>query len=426
MKRVSALLLLLTLTLSVYACAVPKDSNTEIIPGNSSPDEPIKPAGAFSGDFDNRFGRGYESIIETDEAYYYCSFSGKYLYYYDKQSGISGVLCPKPECTHDEADKQNNSCGGFVHSHAKTLFLSEGRIGFVASARTPDYIGPALFRMNPDGTGRELVKALDFGETQNLSWPQRFDLHRRKLYGYNNYEKVEEGEPILYFSIVSLDPATGEYRTIYEKTDCGITIFPKLFYNGDYLYFTVPDAGPRMNTETLEIYRWDIGKEELEKLFSSGEEGMPGSFFDLWVENGCIYTSPGIPEAQNPAVYLISDGELQKVFGFDEDGAVYLIDGGAVCVTYPGFDLIAADMDGNTLRRIDRDLSFLEDVDYVVDPSRCSVGGIYGDTSELFVVYKGLKFEHGDGSKTSGSCLVRYDLTEEAPTAQLLAVSPWD
>ena len=73
----------------------------------------------------------------------------------------------------------------------------------------------------------------------------------------------------------------------------------------------------------------------------------------------------------------------------------------------------------------EKDLSFLDEIDCSVDASRYSLG-IYGDINELFVVFDGLRFEHEDGSSGSGSCLVRYDLTEDEPQAQLLAVSPWD
>lgn len=433
MKRTITFLLFFALLFGIFACASPKDTDSQSAAETADPSGSAVPAVTqepktyFTEDFDNRFGRGYESIVETGEAYYYCSFSGKYLYYYDKLSDIYGVLCPKPECIHDEAESANKSCSGFVGSHARSLFASGGKLFYAASVRTSDYQGPALFGMKADGTEREMALELDFGETQNVSWPQRFDLHRGKLYGFIDYEKVEAGEPILYFSIVSLDPASGDYRTIFEKTDCRTTIFPKLFYSGNYLYFTVPDAGPRINTDTLEIFRWDIEKEELEKLFSSGEEGMPGCMFDLWAEeDGSIYVSPAIPEeGANPAVYLVSDGEYQKVFEFDENGSAYMIGGGAVCVTYPGFDLIVTDRVGNVLRRIKRDTSFLDGIGYSVDASNLRLG-IYGDINELLVVYKSLRFEHEDGRKSSGTCLVRYDLTEDEPQAQLLAVSPWD
>ena len=77
MKKALTFLLLFALLLGISACVSPKETD---VSGNPTPDETIKPTAAFSEDFDNRFGRGYESIVETDEAYYYCAFRGKYLY----------------------------------------------------------------------------------------------------------------------------------------------------------------------------------------------------------------------------------------------------------------------------------------------------------------------------------------------------------
>ena len=421
-------ILLLFMLLVLFSFTVPKDQSLVTVSDTAFPSEMDSHlAESKNGsDFDNRFGRGYQNIIETDDAYYYCSFSGKYLYYYDKQSGISGVLCPKPECTHDEAGMENKNCGGFVNSHAKSLFSSGEKLFYVSGVWTPEYKGPALFRMNSDGTGREMVRELDFGETQDFSWPQRFDLHRGKLYGWISYEYVEESEPIIRFAIVSLDPETGEYRTIYEKDDCGMTIWPKLFYIDGYVYFSVPDAGPMLNTSTLEIFRWNIETEELEKLYSSDEAIIFGGMYDMWVENdGNIWLVPETNFERNPELMQILNGELKVVFEYPDFGSAHLIGGGTVNITYPGQELIITDMSGNVLKRIEKELSFFEDIGFNVDAYGCDLD-IYGDINELFVVYSHLRFVHDGRNMSYGSCLVRYDLTEDEPQAQLLAVSPWD
>ncbi len=424
MKRFLTIVFLLIVFINVSSCTSSLDDNNSDIDFSVNS---YKPEAAFSEDFGNRFGRGYESIIETGDAYYYCPFSGDYAYYYDKSGGVYGVLCPKPECRHDEAEAQNRSCSGYIDCHATSFFLSDGKLYYVSHLNVSDFKGPALFCMNPDGTGKEAVRKLDFGETQNICWPQRYDLHRGKLYGWIEYEKVENGEPAICFKVMSIDIETGNCRTIYEKSDCGTSIAPAFFFLDDSLYFSVPDQGPAPSTSSLEIFRWDIEKGSLEKLYSSGAGGVHGGMFDIWVEDdGSIWLVPkGINTGESSEVSIISNGELQTAFVFQDFGSAHLIDGGAVNVTFPEREIIVADREGNILKRIEKDLSFLDEIDCSVDASRYSLG-IYGDINELFVVFDGLRFEHEDGSSGSGSCLVRYDLTEDEPQAQLLAVSPWD
>jgi hypothetical protein len=90
MRRIIAILLLLLLAAAGCGCtpALPEDD-----PAGTA--EALKPI-----PFDNRFMSAFADIAETEDAYYlHSSFSGSnYLYYYDKASGESGVLCGKPEC----------------------------------------------------------------------------------------------------------------------------------------------------------------------------------------------------------------------------------------------------------------------------------------------------------------------------------------
>ena len=434
MKKVLIAILISVFLLGLVSCSVPKQQGSETaadnslqdtVPDTSSPGiVPSANPAAFREDFDNRFGRGYQTIIETDEAYYFCAFCGPYVYYYDKAGDVFGVLCSKPECMHDAKEAGNNNCGGTVNSHAKSLFLSGGRLYFVSSAKTPDFFGPALYSMKPDGTGREMVMKLDFGETQDLCWPQRYDLHRGKLYGFIDYEKVEAGEPMLCLEIVSLDPASGDYRTICKKDNCWV--IPQMFYLDDYVYFSVPDYDSETKTLEHEIFRWDIVSEELETVYSSGGPAAYSGIADMWVESdGSIFLISSInDESQTAELMLISNGELRVISEYSDSGIAHFIGGGTVNLNSSEKELIVTDLNGSELKRIGFELELPDDPNYTVDASRSAVD-IYGDTDELLVVYSNLKFSHSDGKMSSGSCLVLYDLTEETPTAQLLAISPW-
>ena len=53
------------------------------------------------------------SFLEREGVFLGTDLIGHYLNYYDEASGISGVLCADPACTHDSSD-----CGAYVETGA--------------------------------------------------------------------------------------------------------------------------------------------------------------------------------------------------------------------------------------------------------------------------------------------------------------------
>ena len=124
-SKVLRTIALLTALLEVLVCVacVPENGGTSAV-HTETPDatcttdaRPLKYEEVFepSTDFDNRFGRGFADIMETEDAYYLGLGKECYLYYYDKQTKEYGVLCGKPDCIHDaDPSGSNTECGGFV------------------------------------------------------------------------------------------------------------------------------------------------------------------------------------------------------------------------------------------------------------------------------------------------------------------------
>ena len=52
---------------------------------------------------------GVFAFQETEDLFFGSGLLGKTVYYYDKVSGISGVLCADPSCTHD-----SSACGARI------------------------------------------------------------------------------------------------------------------------------------------------------------------------------------------------------------------------------------------------------------------------------------------------------------------------
>ena len=91
MKRIICLVISALLLLPLAACAGKGTEDADAPGGTASPDGTAEPKSTDSpgsapreDDFDNRFGRGYANLIETEDAYYYADFNGSYIYYYDK------------------------------------------------------------------------------------------------------------------------------------------------------------------------------------------------------------------------------------------------------------------------------------------------------------------------------------------------------
>lgn len=70
---------------------------------------------------------GAISFQEADNFYCGSTLIGTQLYYYDKETGISGILCADPSCSHD-----SSSCGAYTKSGA-TMFLYNGSRYWITS-----------------------------------------------------------------------------------------------------------------------------------------------------------------------------------------------------------------------------------------------------------------------------------------------------
>lgn len=89
-------------------------------------------------------------MCESEQAYYLFSTSNNYLHYYDKESGISGILCGKPDCDHSDT-----SCNAYFIGSGDLMFYD----GYIYSVQQ----GNTLIRIKPDDTERETVQRLQSG-----------------------------------------------------------------------------------------------------------------------------------------------------------------------------------------------------------------------------------------------------------------------
>ena len=170
-----AIVIFLLLTLSISGC-----THTE---GNLLLDEKFDTEEYLAAyDVPKEYLTGGVNILARNDTVYYVNL-GDWLYYYDDQIGVSGRLCSKAECTHD-----NKNCNAYIGNVVSGLQVYDGHIYWIN--------GSALTRVDLSGENREIV--------QNLSvfsgmFP-RFYIHRGYVYTGDVQNKVEAGKAFGVFS----------------------------------------------------------------------------------------------------------------------------------------------------------------------------------------------------------------------------------
>ena len=371
-------------------------------------------------DYNNRFGMGYDNIIETEDAYYCCSsYASMYLYYFDKATKEWAVLCGKPECMHDEGGRD---CNGKIEMVGASLNYWDGRLHYFAIDY--DNHGYAFYSLALDGTGR--TKDAIFSKSSIVSGdtsPQRFDYHRGKCYGWKYYSEVVDGEPMDCIEIISADPETGEVGLVLKKETTALLSAPLLYYHGNCVYISFNVVVPIMfedhyeaESNVLCIYRWNIETEELEEVLETELVDIcrNGSNYRLYIDaEERILTAP---EFFDQTVYMIENGELREIFRFNNPWSFFILDGAAAAFSAEEMAIEIRGLDGSLIYEGELDTGFLDEL----DPSRGyridGWYGMYGDADAVFISFI-LKSSDGDRDTT---CLVRYDMADGTPTPEII------
>jgi len=155
------------------------------------------------------------SFQETDDFFCGSNTIGHYLQYYDKASGITGVLCADPACSHDSVE-----CGAYMKAGAN-LSVYDGKLYWIAkdaSGGRDDY----LWQSDLSGTNRRKIKSLSFENVIMAYQPQRYMIHRGNLYMLgrsNSVAGTQVGDRISLLStpLDNSQDITVLYENIFEQ-----------------------------------------------------------------------------------------------------------------------------------------------------------------------------------------------------------------
>ena len=373
-------------------------------PSDAQP-EPSAPARSPT-DCDSRFRLGQTaSVTEWDGVFYF--LVGEYVGYYDEASGESGILCGRPECTHEDW-----TCNAYMNDNAKSLFWYDGKLYWMGFDQQYLHVKgvPAnrgIWRMEPDGTGRELLKLLP-DEIKKLAVAS-VTFHRGNAYLLVREERVTDGVPESLFWI---------YRTKLDRSEEFTPLLCRsegLLYQvvDHYIYIAAhADPGDRDTPpHNVEISRYDLDTGEEELLLSpENAVNITAGCFCV-TDDQTVYVADWNTNTHTDMLYRLENGRLEPIPGTkDETGtySVWFLAGELAYRNHQNEDgsltVWVSDLDGKTLFCGVSPQDFRGD-DAGPTPLPVARTFLGGEKHFFLVYYMGIADRKG--------CVVRYDVLPE-------------
>ena len=353
MKRIFTFILILALCLPLVCCAktdAPVSTSgpngvtagpdgVTAAPVSTDPDATPGPyvPGPFDPetDYDNRYAAIFDcAIVDTEEAYYF--YRDGFIRYYDKIMEEEGYLCPKPECLHGEK-RPNAGCNAYATVNAGSLTYYEGQLWWVGDKGTGRSF--AIYRMNLDGTGKELVHEFEY-EGYSRGMIQYF-FHRGRIYWSRTDQEIINTQAFdtASFGYIGLDDF--EIHTVAVRRSF-INPQPTIRFAGDSAYFFVsyddidpdddiPDGQAdydayieflHAHRPTDEILRMDSAMEEPVTVYLDDEDGDYWGFYGFGIApDGTIYfqSSGELEDPDQPYEYGVNEYVIE-IFKVGADG----------------------------------------------------------------------------------------------------------
>ena len=282
MRNQRGILLALTVCLMLTACTPGgpgKDTQggTEVTQGFFEGDTPMPRY-----DADNQYLLWAGISIQEIENYIFGTGLGReYLHYYDLQTGVSGLLCPDPACTHD-----SNACSAKVGLCASVSYY-DGKLYWVGEDPAGGGNDRYLWRSDITGTNREKLKTISFQDTILVYQPQQYYIHRGNLYFLGKNSSVNGVEPGTRLALMTAPlEGDGGFTPLFDET------FPEganatVRFVGNRVYFAVQSfQADRSVNLTITCYNRTDGTSQV--LFE--QNSMEEILGEMWVtESGEIY-----------------------------------------------------------------------------------------------------------------------------------------
>ena len=230
----------------------------------------------------NKYLMGSTNFQEADGFFLGTAEVNGYLLYYDKASGISGVLCADPSCVHD-----GKECGGNIGGDL-SLSYYDGKLYWVGpegSAYMKDY----LWQSDLSGMNRKKIMEIPWDEIRMPYQPQRYVIHQGKLYIMGSASVVDGTQTGKRKSLLSI-PLTGDegFTTVYDEVLPNAVDNERYIFVDGFIYIYMYSFDEESSTKNLTVTKVDIAKNTSEVIYQ--ENDVTVILGNIWVtENHEIY-----------------------------------------------------------------------------------------------------------------------------------------
>lgn len=277
----------------------------------------------------NKYLMGATNFQEADGFFLGTVGVEDYLLYYDKASGISGVLCADPSCAHDGKECGGNIGGGL------SLSYYDGKLYWVGpedSQLQKDY----LWQSDLSGMNRKKIMEISWDEIRMPYQPQRYVIHQGKLYIMGSASVVEGTQTGKRKSLLSI-PLTGDegFKTVYDEVLSNAIDDERYIFVDGFIYIYISTFNEVSSTTNLTVTKVDIAKNTSEVVYQ--ENDVTGILGNIWVtENHEIYLTGSTRTETEAYLWKLEKGEKTEITSWSGEriSTPDVMDGIVLCLSY--------------------------------------------------------------------------------------------
>ena len=252
----------------------------------------------------NKYLGGFTNFQEADGFFLGTAEVNGYLLYYDKASGISGVLCADPSCVHD-----GKECGGNIGGVLSLSYYDRKLywVGPEGSAYMKDY----LWQSDLSGMNRKKIMEIPWDEIRMPYQPQRYVIHQGKLYIMGSASVVDGTQTGKRKSLLSI-PLTGYegFTTVYDEVLPNAIDDERYIFVDGFIYIYMYSFDEESSTKNLTVTKVDIAKNTSEVIYQ--ENDITELLGDFWVtEDHELYLSGSTDE--KAYLWKIENGSKKEI-----------------------------------------------------------------------------------------------------------------
>ena len=356
----------------------------------------------------NKYLGGFTNFQEADGFFLGTAEVNGYLLYYDKASGISGVLCADPSCVHN-----GKECGGNIGG-VLSLSYYDGKLYWVGpegSAFMKDY----LWQSDLSGMNRKKIMEIPRDEIITPYQPQRYVIHQGKLYIMGSASVVDGTQTGKRKSLLSI-PLTGDegFTTVYDEVLPNAVDNERYIFVDGFIYILYMYSFDEESfTYNFSVTKVDIAKNTSEVVYL--ENDVTDILGNIWVtEDHELYLSGSTDE--KAYLWKIENGSKKEItfWPVDEVNVPDVMDGIVMFMTRDEDNIRYVDIRNFSGETIYKGKLFPSAISGLKkDPNTYNFAVVGGDTEKIIINL----IEFAD--KTMVNYTIQIDLKDNMKTTIL-------